>query len=848
MTRGVKSQTAFVAGEISPQLYGRTDLAKYHLGLKTLENFFVGYRGGVVSRPGTEWVGELHAHSAIRTEYDRLFRFRASGNDYVLVFSHERMYVVQNGAFVTNGTVNQTSMIGSSGGAVTMAYTGSTLVVGDIIRCTDGDVISGALNQFYIVTAIPSAGQATYQRLHWGSTGAASYTGSATGMVFEKLYSITTPWPREELEDLSFEQRYATAILTSVNEVPYRLTFNSATSWSLSAISFGASATAPGSVTLTKSGAGSAGAAFAVTAVVDGVESVASAYSIESAMVNYSTTAGEMKITWGAVSGVDYYNVYRSLIIATGADVSTDLEVGYIGRSVGETFVDTNIVADFTKSPPLNFNPFTSNNPKTFRIFQGRGVYAGTDDNPMTIYGSKPGDIDNFDVSNALNAGDAYTYTLDGPEVDPIQHLVALRRGLLVFTKYQISQLTSGDTTGVTALNAVLEPQAYVGAGAATPIAIAQDIIFAQEDGSSINAMMFTEFQDTFQMVDLTVLSNHMLSIDQPVKRFAWQKEPHKLLWALKSDGELLSCTYDRTQEVFGWARHSTDGLVRDIVSVREGGREVLYLLIERVASFGRRLYLERLKARDSNKVDMWPLDSALEVALNTGSGIIEFDALTGTGVTLEAETSGAFSSLVVGDRIYFRDAVVAVASLVSGTEITVDFVTEPSGPENLRVDSWRWGTSNATVSGLHHLGGETVTALVDGVPQTGLSVSAGVVTLATAGTRVIVGLPYTCDMQSLPLAVEQAPDPALKYERAVKAAIRVHETAGLKIGTAFDDLQSLVGADPEDWSDTSTLRSEIAIETLNGRYEEETHLCVRQDSALWATILNWTVELDGEE
>src|SRR5260370_19921785 len=87
-------QPSFAAGELSPFLYGRVDLAKFHVGCRTLLNFLVHPHGGASNRPGTRFVGEVD-----NSAYRHLlipFRFRSSpsGQNYGLVFGHMTMQVV----------------------------------------------------------------------------------------------------------------------------------------------------------------------------------------------------------------------------------------------------------------------------------------------------------------------------------------------------------------------------------------------------------------------------------------------------------------------------------------------------------------------------------------------------------------------------------------------------------------------------------------------------------------------------------------------------------------------------------------------------------------------------------
>ncbi len=59
-------QPSFNSGEWAPALNARVDLAKYHSGAALLRNFFVDYRGGATTRPGTRYVLQTRLTSAVR--------------------------------------------------------------------------------------------------------------------------------------------------------------------------------------------------------------------------------------------------------------------------------------------------------------------------------------------------------------------------------------------------------------------------------------------------------------------------------------------------------------------------------------------------------------------------------------------------------------------------------------------------------------------------------------------------------------------------------------------------------------------------------------------------------------
>ena len=56
------------AGELAPNMSGRTDLKEFHQGCRTVENFNVLPGGGAERRPGFEVVGRTNGGAAIGGE------------------------------------------------------------------------------------------------------------------------------------------------------------------------------------------------------------------------------------------------------------------------------------------------------------------------------------------------------------------------------------------------------------------------------------------------------------------------------------------------------------------------------------------------------------------------------------------------------------------------------------------------------------------------------------------------------------------------------------------------------------------------------------------------------------
>ena len=98
--------TNFTAGELSPRLDGRTDLAKYFNGCKKLQNFLTFPQGGVTRRPGTEHIAETKNSNSVNA-YVRLIPFEFNVEQtYILEFGAAYFRIYKDGGQVVDGGGN----------------------------------------------------------------------------------------------------------------------------------------------------------------------------------------------------------------------------------------------------------------------------------------------------------------------------------------------------------------------------------------------------------------------------------------------------------------------------------------------------------------------------------------------------------------------------------------------------------------------------------------------------------------------------------------------------------------------------------------------------------------------
>lgn len=447
----------------------------------------------------------------------------------------------------------------------------------------------------------------------------------------------------------------------------------------------------------------------------------------------------------------------------------------------------------------LSVGPQSGTYPSVSAYFQQRRVYANSNNEPDTYWMSQPGLYNNMDSSIPVTSSDAITGTPWAQQINGIQFLVPMPGGLVVLTGRGAWQVNGGSQAAITPSNQTAVAQAYNGcSGIVPPIPINYDILYVQSKGSVWRDLSYNFFTNIYTGTDLTVLSSHLFT-DYGMVQAAWAEEPYKLLWGLRNDGVLLSLTYLKEQDVYAWTRHDTNGLFVGVCSVTELPVDAVYVITQRFVQGAWRYYSERMDNRIwSNVEDSYCVDSGLSYPQTFPDATLNVSESTYNSIVTCTTSSSVFTSDNVGDIIRVGGGKVEITAYNSGNSLTGKVIqkitqTIPNDPLNkvepAKSGEWSISTPTTTVSGLNHLEGLEITCLADGSVVPNQIVVNGTITLPWPASKIVVGLPYICQAQTMYLDTP-APGGTIQNKRKNISSIgvRVEASRGLQVGADQPD------------------------------------------------------------
>lgn len=279
-------------------------------------------------------------------------------------------------------------------------------------------------------------------------------------------------------------------------------------------------------------------------------------YVFPSAPLNGEGTPGP-----GMTLGVLDANGTRLQAVIPAKGQGVDVVGG--GTSIqGFVFEDRNIGADTEDTPPDARNPFDGEGkyPSVVFLHQQRLGFAASDSQPLTVWLSQAGNFESMAASIPPSDDDAIEATLAATQANRIIWCQSDRSGLALGTEGGEWVLSGADGGAVTPSSLSFQPQTFYGAQPYLPVLrTGSGLVYLQRGGRVVREYGYNFSADRYESGDLSLLARHILR-DSPVVSWAWQAEPHAVIWCVLEDGTLAGLTYMREHDVVGWHRHSTPG------------------------------------------------------------------------------------------------------------------------------------------------------------------------------------------------------------------------------------------------------------------------------------------------
>ena len=675
--------------------------------------------------------------------------------------------------------------------------------------------------------------------LEFGNTYIRFYKDKGQILDSGSAYEISSPYLTAELFDIKFAQSADVMYITHPNHEVMKLSRTGHTSWTLTAVEF-----------------------------TDGP------------YLAQNTTATTM--TPGATTGDD-----QTLTASTSTFVSTDVgrlinfSAGYakIRSYTSATVVKIDIKDDFsgtgsTADWKLGAFSDTTGHPSCVSFFEQRLVFAGTTDEPQTVYFSKAGDYEN--MTTGTNADDAMVYTIASNQVNAIRYMKAVRTLIIGTTGGEFTISADGTNASITPTNVTIKRQSSFGSANVDAIPSGNAVLFLQQAKRKIRELAYNFDSDGYVAPDLTILNETVTKTG--INEMAYQQSPDSIIWCVRDDGELVGLTYQRSENVTAWHRHILGGkgqectiTVTDYANIPTGtkltftksdGTEVTFTSTTGTAG------TNEFKTQTNNDTTADNIYTAINAhadftvanpAANVvtiretapeATGFLTCVSADTTRLTVQNETSAVVESVAsIHGSLNEDELWVIVKRVVNGStkryiECFADFdfdETDSTAFKFLDSHLSYSGSSTSTLSGLSHLEGETVSILADGAAHANKIVSSGAITLDRACTSACVGLAYDSILQTMRIEGGAAEGTSQgKTKRISKVVLRLFETVGVKVGPSLNNLETVP------FRTTSSLLSSPVDTLLAGDkeiefrddYNSDGFIFVKQDQPLPCSVL----------
>lgn len=821
-------QSSFADGQISPRMQGMIELESYKSSVAQLENFVCLPQGSIARRPGTYYAATTKNNNQARlVPFSRgqgvsavleIGATAVAGNAYIRIFSNDGPVYQPN--TTTPVEINNITL---ASGTTPLPWVIEDLE--DINYSQSADVLfichplyaplrllrNSATD--WVVEYIPLE-NGPFQSVNTTDT-KLSVTGAT--LAYEEVGSISPSATDQTTDTFTFDNH------PFVNGQRIRISVKDSGSYSSLGLTAGTTVeryittATQNTFKLATSRTGGA---------IDLVDDPTKDLLFEKPYIPKGQT---VTITASATEGINNDEGFKSSdvgrFIRINSEIAPQIKWGYVEITgfTSTTVVTAEVKLDLADEPytattsttntsewALGAFSGTTGYPRAVQIYQQRLVFAGTLDEPSTVFFSKVASFldfstseplgqatGNFDSANRAIIGEqifednALSLTISSDTVDQIEWISEDRK-LTIGTSGGIFQIYGADDdVTITPFNfSIVKASAWASHPTVLPVKIGNNLLYVQQNGRKLRELAFDKVQDQYAAQDLTLRSEDISQ--SGFKEMSYQDQPNSIVWCLRNDGRLAGLTYVDLLSMHAWHRHTIGGThtdatygnhakVESIACIPRETYDQLYMIVKREINNTTVRYIEFLErfydAYDVNANNAHYVDSGLEEPANASASTVK--------------------------------------------------------------------------SGFTHLVGETVAVLGDAAVQPNQVVnSSGEVTLQLSATAYRIGLPYTSTLRTLPVVTETNRGTSVGNRKRIHSAtIKLLESMGFQFGVSLSDLTEEVFRVASD-----KLGSALELYTgersfqIGDEYSNESQIYIVQNRPYPLSILNLAIDYETNE
>ena len=655
-------------GEVSPLLYGRSDLAKYRSFQKTLNNFIVEPQGAIKRRLGTEIVARIgnvdefidsiaHPWRVNRDNYFQMIfiesEIRFFSSQGALVFTLPVPYSPEDFDQLYFRQIYDTMYICHPNYAPQLLVRDSQF----IWSIAPATILSAFSTDNEDTAFTMAVTETTFPEVAIAATGGAPFSDTDVGRLIRILHSGSNSDSDSETGNLA-----GSAPLPASGQV---VTLRTGGTWS-GDVSLELSL--DNQLTWTTIGSVSSKNNFNGEIIRDIPDF--------GAFIRISFVHSEGTMDWTLdVDGI-LYNTYEITVVNDDQNVLAEIIDGF--------------AEEITTEWQWGLGAFsnTSGFPTCCEIFDERLFFGGVEAYPADIYVSQTNAWTNF-LSGTL-ATSPFRFTLNADIRNRTRWFVVDQQLLLGTDNAEFTIGSRLLTEAISISNVTVQNQKEYGSDPVQPIRADSTSYFVEAGGRRIRSINYERDRDSYMSDDISIMATHLTKTDKIVK-MAFSRTPDKIIWCLLDSGLLLSFTTEREQNVGAWSKHplvddftgDVIGKIIDVNSILTVDGDVLTLIIERKDG----VYFEQITPFTNDCIDAKTVfDSIVFTDVLALPGVEDFTYWNGAFVEKQVPFKGLGSFLrldiVVTNLIIFYDGNL-LALGVDYSEMTGSAFWIPGAPDN---------------------------------------------------------------------------------------------------------------------------------------------------------------------